>query len=158
MSPLLEVRDLHENKHLIEQADLKPRRASYGFIVDKGRLLVQDNRHVNKKYWLIGGATENGETPEETVAREALEEAGEKIAVGNQIYFHEYDFMRKKEVYYHCKVDYYQCTSEGKIAKPIELAPIAWLPIAEVSPMSFHILIQDAVRAFLSSNHNSHKY
>ncbi len=151
MNNYIEARDIHGEKHLINGELLQPRKASYGFIVSRGKLLVQDNRKVTGKYWLVGGQREAGETPEETVIREAMEETGEEIQVRDQIYEHEYNFIMGAGKHYHCEVDYYDCVGQGKVATPIESAPLAWLPIAEISPMSFHILIQDAVRAFLVS-------
>lgn len=149
---MISALNIHEQSVPFDESSLINRRASYGFVVYKSNLMVLDTRLINGKYWLIGGYKEGGETPKETIRREALEETGHEVSVGKLIYQHVYNFAHPDHNFYHCQADYYACTSGGQIELPRERTPIAWIPLIEVSPLGFHVLIQDAVKAFLSTN------
>src|SRR5438874_996051 len=60
-----------------------PRTASYAVIRDgNGRVaFARGQTHI----WLVGGGAEQGESPEDTIKREALEEAGRELRIDGPI-------------------------------------------------------------------------
>lgn len=148
---MINVRNIHEQYVSVDEKNLVARRASYGLVVYKSNLMVLDTRSVNGKYWLIGGYKEGEETPEQTIKREALEESGHEVRVDKLIYQHKYNFAHPDGNFYLCQANYYTATSEGQNFLPHETTPLAWIPLIEVSPLGFHVLIQDAVKTFLAT-------
>jgi 8-oxo-dGTP pyrophosphatase MutT (NUDIX family) len=69
----------------IGEEDVKSSRVyAFAFSGDGKMLLVTDSSHA-PKYWLPGGGIEEGETPEEALARELVEEAGATIRAARKI-------------------------------------------------------------------------
>lgn len=60
---------------------LRPRRAAYAVLFDdQGRIaVVQGVTSHSNGYWLPGGGCESGESPEEAIEREVMEELGRRI-------------------------------------------------------------------------------
>lgn len=148
---MISVLNIYEQPVQVNELDLVDRHAAYGFIIHQAQLMVLDTRQLNGKYWLPGGYIESGEVASQTIVREALEESGHRVNVNQLIYEHSYNFAHPNQKYYRCHAKYYLCASEGLVATPPESIPISWLPVIEVSPIGFHLLIQDAVTELLRS-------
>jgi len=66
---------------------------------DEGRILLDRTAHLDREafYWLPGGGVEPGETAEEALRRELLEEAALRIEVGRLLYVSENLFVESGE-------------------------------------------------------------
>ncbi len=68
----------------LEEVEYSPRLGSYAVIIKDNRIGVIKSS-VFDKYFLVGGAIETGETEAEALRREAIEEIGFEIEVGEKL-------------------------------------------------------------------------
>lgn len=64
------------------------RPSAYGIILDDDKAVFMENKS-NGKLWFPGGGVEIGETLEDALKREIMEETGLKVEVGEMILFKE---------------------------------------------------------------------
>lgn len=107
--------------------------SAYSLIVKEGQLLLAKSR-LEKFYDVIGGGIEIGETIEETLHREALEEGGAHIKIG-QLLFSTVDwFYHRKGVFYQTLQLFYESELVGPLTQPTD-PEIEWsglVPFSEV--------------------------
>lgn len=97
----------------------------YGIIINEKEILIA--RTKKDRIILPGGAVEIGETIENALKREILEEAGIKIKVDNLVCIKEcFLYNDLKDIAYHKICFYYKCT-------PLSLQLVNQ-PVEEVSP------------------------
>ena len=99
-----------------------------GVLVHRGRLLVLRN---NRGEWeLPGGQLDDGETPEEALQREILEETGIEVTVRRLVDAWVFQVTPKEKVL----ILQYSCRMSGKGGVKISHEHIesAWLPLASV--------------------------
>jgi 8-oxo-dGTP diphosphatase len=66
---------------------MSPRHTARGIVISDGQLLLMERWRPGMHYFSIpGGGIEPGETPEECVRREILEETGLTVTVGRQVF------------------------------------------------------------------------
>ena len=97
-----------------------------------GRVLFDHTHHPDKSpfYWLPGGGVEPGETAEEAVQRELVEEASLEIAVERLLYLSENLFVESGE--YRHEVILYFLAGAGRTlpGAPTDLRRHEWHPPA----------------------------
>lgn len=106
----------------------------YAIIQEENRVLIIKH-NKEKLYDVIGGGIEFGEDIEETLHREALEEAGARIVVGkllhsNVSWFYHWNhgsFYQTLRLFYSAKLI-------GKLDKPLEkeIDSVEFVPVAEI--------------------------
>ncbi len=70
--------DEYNKEHLVEEKDLVDRVSAYGILIKKGKvLLVKDSK--SQTWEFPGGGLDKGETKEEGIVREFLEETGLQV-------------------------------------------------------------------------------
>jgi ADP-ribose pyrophosphatase YjhB (NUDIX family) len=96
----------------------------------EGRILFDRTHHPGKRafYWLPGGGVEPGETAEEAVRRELIEEASLVIRVERLLYLSENLFVESGE--YRHEVILYFLAEAGEIlpGAPVDLRNHEWHP------------------------------
>ena len=89
-----------------------------------------------EEYFLLGGGMEKGETPQQTIMRECIEEAGAKVIVGRKIgTAADYLFAKKEQAYFHKVVEYFEARIEAFVR--VELEPdhkLVWSTLEEARP------------------------
>lgn len=123
---------------------LQWRPSAYALVVDQGRLLVVTLSRSGRLY-LPGGAVELGETMAAAVQREAMEETGLQVAVGELAGVQESIFyFDPADQAYHALLFYHHCTpltfelrrdgeiDEGEVEKP------GWVPVEGLRAEDFH--------------------
>jgi len=133
------------------------RSAARAVIICEGRLLatkMRDNRGVY--YILPGGGQQPGETLEETVRRECLEEAGVKVRVVRLLYVREYigknhNFSKRHEAFHQiehvflCEVEDPLSVCPGR-ETDIHQVGVNWLALEALARIRFY---PEAVKPFL---------
>lgn len=119
-------------------------RAAAIIIEDTDILLATNNNYL----YSIGGAVKMGETAEEAVIREVLEESGLHYEIDRFVGVHENFFRDKVIGDYSCHelALYFLMKSQGK--KPPKGESL-WVPISELKNRQRHI---DFIDSYLSSN------
>lgn len=95
-----------------------------------GRVLVDRTHHAGRApfYWLPGGGVEPGETGEEAVRRELIEEAGLLIAVRRLLYLSENLFVESGD-YRHETILYFLAEVTGRLpGDPTDPRSHEWHP------------------------------
>lgn len=132
-------------EHTFINANLEPvpydgsevtwRVSAYALIIKDRKLLLAKSRH-EKYYDVIGGGVDIGETIEEALHREAMEEAGARIQIGKLLFTAMDWFYHRKGKFYQTLQLYYQAELVGELEQATD-ADIGWtgfVPIAEVGP------------------------
>jgi mutator protein MutT len=106
-----------------------------GIIWDGARVLVarrQDHDHQGGKWEFPGGKRHAGESVEECLRREMLEEIGLDVAVGPlwRALTHVYP-DRRVSIYFHL------CEARGGSPRPIECAEIRWIEPRDLNVLPF---------------------
>ncbi len=107
--------------------------SAYAVIIQQDKVLLAKSKH-DRFYDVIGGRVEIGETIEDALHREALEEGGATIEVGT-ILFSALDwFYHRKGTFYQSLQLYYTATVVGDLAQPTdpEMEWVGFVPLSEV--------------------------
>ncbi|HEX6747269.1 MAG TPA: NUDIX domain-containing protein [Longimicrobium sp.] len=115
----------------------RPRHAAYAVIVD-GEGHVAAVRGRGGRFWLPGGGSLAGETPEETVLREIREELGREARPGDRIaratqHFHAAD----EGCWYEMAAVFVLAELVGDVIHPAE-DEMSWLDPARDAALFFH--------------------
>ena len=117
----------------IEEVSYTVRVGVYALIFDETRENLMIVSPPNGTYLLPGGEIETGETKEETLHREVMEELGFTVSIGTYLGEAEdfyYSTFRKK--HYHNPGYFYVVESYQKVSEPLEdFNKLYWLPIKE---------------------------
>lgn len=90
---------------------------------------------VSGKYFLLGGGKDEGETSQQTIVREAMEEAGARVSIGRKIGEAGDYLFGKDNVYYHKVTDFFEAKIEGVDRPGIETAHrLVYLTFEEAKP------------------------
>lgn len=122
----------------IETEKYNERIAAYVVLNDKGRIAIV--RTPSGKYFLPGGKIEDGETMEECILRECMEEMGfsvtlkEYYAVGER-----YFFLENNNSYSHVTGHFYYADRYEKECEPLEEGnEVLWMPFEECMQELYH--------------------
>lgn len=115
----------------INGKDYKDRIGAYAIIINSS--LQVGAVKTNLGYFLIGGGVENGESYEQCLVRETLEEIGYNIKINNFICKSDfYGFSEQKNRYVHPIGYFYEADLIEKICNPIEYDhKLIWLDYKE---------------------------
>lgn len=96
-----------------------------------------------------GGKLEPGETVEECIKRELMEELGVEVEVGDRLITieHDYSHLRVTLTVHHCRY-------LGGVPQPIECEEIRWVTLDEIEQYSFpaaNVQIVAAIKGIASS-------
>lgn len=130
-----------------------------GIVFDKENNILIDNRkeeklkEVDGKWELPGGKMEFGETPEETVKREVMEETGYKVKIEKMLTYTKTEIIEYKEKLQHTVIFYYICkviekqegSNDSKINK------IKWIAKDEIDNFNFLSGNVEAIREALKN-------
>jgi ADP-ribose pyrophosphatase YjhB (NUDIX family) len=120
-----------------------------------GRLLLDRTHHTDRPvfYWLPGGGVEPGETAQEALRRELIEEASLRIEVGRLLYISENLFVESGD-YRHELILYFRASIVGRDpAPPVDPRNHEWhapndTPGPLLPPQVAEALIRDIPRGF----------
>lgn len=118
-------------------ATYRARPGAYGIAFDReGNAAVVYCRR--KGYFLLGGGMEAGESEEECIRREALEETGYSVAVGEKVCIGEEYTTDLRGAPYHPIGHVYLVRLEEKVREPVETDHIlTWVPVDEFQNATF---------------------
>lgn len=117
--------------------------SAYSIITQNHQLLLAKSRLENF-YDVIGGGIEIGETAEEALHREALEEAGAHIKVG-QLLFSTVDwFYHRKGVFYQTLQLFYESELVGPLTQPAD-PEIEWSGFVPFSDLETKYQLSNSV-------------
>lgn len=119
------------------------RKAARAIVVRGDKVLVMHrNKYGRQYYTLIGGGMQGGETAEQTLRRECIEEAGFKLLSGRLVYIEEAGDPYGTQYIYLCEVEgdepaLAEYSTEAKLF-PLgnEHTPM-WLPIQDLHSAEF---------------------
>jgi 8-oxo-dGTP diphosphatase len=91
---------------------------------------------VRENLFLIGGGMDQGETPEQTIIREAMEEIGARVTIGRKIgEAADYIFGRNEQAWFHKSGTYYEARIEAMEKAGIEPDHrLVWRTLEEARP------------------------
>lgn len=94
--------------------------SAYAIIIEDRRVLLIRSK-VDRLYDVVGGGIELGETVEAALAREALEEAGAKLQVGELLGTHQDFFYHRGEgKFYQTLLIYFAASRIGELTTPTD--------------------------------------
>jgi len=130
------------------------RKGTYLVAVKDGKLAVV---RTAKGYFLIGGGQFPGESHEECVRRECLEETGCSIKLGSYLGSADAYGYYEKYGYFHPIQHYYTGELADKIQEPVEEDhTLEWIP-CEIAEKCLYLKLQAwAVRHYLEKQPNKH--
>ncbi len=129
-SPIADVRTFGVRPNGVE---CRLRSAAYAVVTDAhGRVaFVRGRSHI----WLVGGGSENDESPEQTVRREVREEAGCELVIHGLIGVAR-QYFQVDDVQYDMHATFFSASFGANIGDPEET--IEWLDPDEVASEIFH--------------------
>lgn len=135
MSDLGQLKFINANLEYVpyDGSEITWRISAYVLVVRDGKLLLAKNR-LEKFYDVLGGGIDIGETIEDTLHREALEEGGAEISIGRLLFVSQDWFYHRKGKFYQTLQLYYEAELIGDIGKPTD-PDIEWtgfVPIDDV--------------------------
>jgi len=105
-----------------------------GVIVDDdGRVLMDRTHHTDRDvfYWFPGGGLEPGETSEECLRRELMEEAAVELDVGRLLYVSENLFVESGEYRHEIILYFLARITGGPVGEPSDRRMHEWHPPGE---------------------------
>ncbi|MGE7111539.1 NUDIX hydrolase [Lysinibacillus sp. NPDC047702] len=116
------------------------RPAVYCLMFDSHKENIGIIQTIDGKYFLPGGGIENNETHEECLKREALEEMGVDIEIGNFVgYARRYFYSTNENKYYLSEGYFYLCDMGMQINKPKEKEHfLKWIEPIQAIKNLFH--------------------
>lgn len=110
----------------LKEIEYSPRLGSYAVIIKDNRIGVIKSS-VFDKYFLVGGAIETGETEAEALRREAIEEIGFEIEVGEKLESAvEYFYAEIDECYFAKQCNFYLASVLNRVKKNSE-TELIWI-------------------------------
>jgi 8-oxo-dGTP diphosphatase len=109
-----------------------PRPGAYGLVVRGPELLTIDQ---NGDIILPGGGIDPGESPEQALVREMLEETGHRVEVGALVCeAREFAYETGYRRHYEKLCGFYRATLGDRVTEPVELDHrMVWLPLHEAA-------------------------
>ncbi|MDP1884037.1 MAG: NUDIX domain-containing protein [Candidatus Moranbacteria bacterium] len=111
------------------------RPSAYGIILDKGEAVFMKNKSTGK-LWFPGGGVEIGETLEEALKREIMEETGLEVEVGEMVFFKEnFFYYEPLDEAYHAFLFFFICKAKNKSlsdSTDLESKNPKWIKIKEI--------------------------
>lgn len=121
-----------------------PRPAVGAIIVEEGRILLI-RRGVEPaigKWSIPGGSIELGETMEEAVRREVLEETGLVVEVGEFAGITDLIVRKDGEITFHyILINFFARTVSGEICAATDVTDCNWFPLAEIRDMDITLSV-----------------
>lgn len=130
---------------------LEWRVSAYGLIIKNEQILLIKSSE-EKLYDVPGGGVEFGETMAAAIQREAMEEAGIKVKVGQLIDLAEdYFYHRTKQKFYQTVLLYYAAKMEGEFGKPTDprMTFANFVPIANLDKYPTTSVTNHAIQKIL---------
>lgn len=153
---MIEAHSINGNKIQLPKEKFRIRVSGYGITIENGKILLVVNR-TSGKYFFPGGEIEIGETIEEAIKRETMEECGIKVSVGDFIKIIERFFYYDPldEAYQNYGIFHY-CKPISK-NKPIvtqteydEASEPQWVQLSELKETDFQPGFEDLVKIILN--------
>ena len=118
----------------VSSDDYRPRQGAYGILLRDGRIAVVQVGYTKFTYDLPGGGIDEGETPEQALKREYLEETGLEVKVGGLIAEFNHYMVHDDGTPYnnHARVYEVEFVAERPQAKVEDDHELIWLPPLEV--------------------------
>lgn len=118
----------------LRDEDYLPREGAYGILLHEGRIACVQVGYSKFTYDLPGGAIDPGETPEQALAREFLEETGLEVRVTRMVTEINHFFIHDNGTPYnnHCRFFEAELIGERPSAKTEDDHELIWLPPLEV--------------------------
>lgn len=128
--------------------------SAYVIVVKDGQLLTVKNKREELRD-VPGGGIEPGETIEEAVAREAMEEAGVKVTLGSIVWVNQDWFYHREGRFYQAIQLFYTAELKSELITPTDpdMEAIRWLPLGQVAESSLPTFVKEAVTAFLQNSY-----
>lgn len=99
---------------------LEWRVSAYGLVLQNDAILLLKNE-TEKLYDVPGGGVEFGETIEQALQRESLEEAGATVSKGSLVHMaQDYFYHREQQQFFQTLQLFYQAELENKLTQPTE--------------------------------------
>jgi 8-oxo-dGTP diphosphatase len=141
------MRETHTFGHMEPGIVYTQRRAAYLVVVsDEGKVAMVRGR---QSYFLPGGGAELGETPEETITREVLEELARSVRLlrklGEAI---QYFYAPADDRHYRMHASFFAGQFTDELCPEAE-HELEWLPMTELGRACFHACHAWAVRQAL---------
>lgn len=74
-------------------------------VIENGKLLVMHrNKYGSQYYTLVGGRINTGETPEQALVREVMEETGLTVTAARPVFFEEHPEPYNQQTIYLCEI------------------------------------------------------
>lgn len=119
----------------------------YVMVIKDGKILLGKSK-VEKLYDIPGGGIEIGESIEEAIEREALEEAGAKIKLGEVVSVCLDWFYHRKGKFYQTLQMFYTAELIGELGQPTdeESEKVLWAPLAEIEKYPLPPVVYQAIQ------------
>ena len=120
--------------YVVEGATYQPRPAAYALIRDaEGQVAVVKTR---RGYFLPGGGSDTGETPEQTVSREVREELGREVRIIGKV-DEAIQYFSADGKYYRLEATFFEAEIEGEAAGDAEYE-LLWASPTTAEEEFFH--------------------